>query len=386
MKMINNIKIARISTVAFFVDSQLREQMKAIVEAGADLLIVASDKNLIRKIDGAKYISIEISREINLLKDFVALFKLWLLFVTEKFNIVHSTTPKAGLLCAVAGFFALVPVRIHTYTGQPWVSHHGIKRIIGRFADWLICKLNTMCYADSSSQRQFLIDEGLATSNKIAVIGQGSLAGVDTDRFNVSRCQSNARQATRRQLGIPEDSFVFAYVGRLSKDKGIFELLNAFVNIIGNSKCDNVYLLLIGPSELSEIERARLDFDRFSNRIVWTGYKEDPENFIVAADVLCMPSYREGFGTVVIEAAAMGIPAIGTNIYGLCDAILHCHTGILVSPRSEYELRCAMLLLLGNFKIVQFLGENAKERVECEFTSHIINSMIIEEYVRLLRG
>ncbi|MBE0471432.1 MAG: glycosyltransferase, partial [Methyloprofundus sp.] len=179
---LSNIKIARVSTVAFFIDTQLHSQISMTVQSGAEVSVIASEPSLNRPIDGAEYFSIDIPREINPLKDLLALVKLWWLFRKQKFDIVHSTTPKAGLLCALAGKFAGVPIRIHSYTGQPWVTLSGLKRKVAKLGDWVIGCLTTACYADSDSQKAFLVSEKLVSVDKLSVIGKGSLAGVDVKR------------------------------------------------------------------------------------------------------------------------------------------------------------------------------------------------------------
>ena len=156
-------------------------------------------------------------------RDLVALIKLYQFLGENRFDIVHSTTPKAGLLSAIASFLARVPLRLHTWTGQQWVTMNGLIRRVSRIADWAIGKLNTHCYADSDSQRRFLITEGIVTDEKISVLGHGSLGGVDLKRFNPDRWSLGDKQKLLSELYIPADSTIIIFIGRISIDKGVFE-------------------------------------------------------------------------------------------------------------------------------------------------------------------
>ena len=381
---LSNVKIARISTVAFFIDTQLHSQISMMVESGAKVSIVASEPALNRPIDGAEYFSIDIPREINPIKDFLALIKLWKLFRKQKFDIVHSTTPKAGLLCVLAGKFAGVPIRIHSYTGQPWVTLTGFKRKVAKLGDRVIGRLTTACYADSGSQKAFLVSEKLVSTDKLSVIGKGSLAGVDVERFNIVRFSEAERYSIKESLGILQGSTVLLFVGRIVKDKGVVELVEAFKNLITGSSHTNIYLLMVGPKELSNDELGIEEDSGISQKIIFTGYTDLPEQYIAISDVLCIPSYREGFGTVVIEAAAMGIPTIGSNIYGLSDAIVDGETGVLVEPRNVPDLKRAIEKIVNEADVRKQLGNNAQTRALHDFSNEVVNRLVIEEYIALL--
>lgn len=381
---LSNVKIARVSTVAFFIDTQLHSQISMTVQSGAKVSVIASEPSLNRPIEGAEYFSIDIPREINLLKDFMALVKLWRLFRIQRFDIVHSTTPKAGLLCALAGKFASVPVRIHSYTGQPWITLTGIKRQVARGGDWLIGYFATACHTDSGSQKEFLISEKLVSSKKLSTIGKGSLAGVDIQRFNPDRFSEAERNAIKEKLQIPKDAIVLLFVGRIVKDKGVVELVKAFKNVIADRHNKSIYLLMVGPQELSNDELGIVSGSEVSQKVIFTGYTDMPEHFMAVSNVLCIPSYREGFGTVVIEAAAMGLSAIGTNIYGLSDAIIDGETGILVEPKNVLELKLAIERITKDNKLRDSLGYFAQHRVLRDFSSEVVNRLVIGDYVKLI--
>ena len=382
MKSLCSIKLARVSTVSFFIDTQLHDQIKTTIAFGADVSVIASEPALSRPIDDCKYFSIDIPRQIHLVKDIIALIKLYRLFKEQRFDIVHSTTPKAGLLCALAGIFAKIPIRVHTFTGQPWVSLDGAKRVILKFADKCIGICNTACYADSPSQKEFLVSNNIIELRKISVLGNGSLAGVDILRFNPKKYIEVDRSDIKQSLQIPVNSIVLLFVGRVVKDKGVIELVKAFKDTFTDDP--NVYLLFVGPQELS-LSDLGIDSDTDShNRIKFTGYTDAPERYMSISKVLCIPSYREGFGTVVIEAASMGIPSIGSNIYGLSDSIIHGETGLLVKPKNSVELGAALHKLVYNTELCFRLGQSAQKRALKCFSSTVINKKVIREYEFLL--
>jgi glycosyltransferase involved in cell wall biosynthesis len=381
---LKGVKVVRVSTVAFFVETQLHTQIYNIVQAGAQVTVVASEAALEHEIPGSRYVSIEIPRKIEILKDLSALLKLWLFFRRSNFHIVHSTTPKAGLLCCLAAKLAGVPVRLHTFTGQPWIGLTGVERFLSKASDKLIARLNTHCYADSSSQKEFIVKSGIASLGRIRVLGSGSLAGVNFERFNPLRFSERDKDTLKIQLSITPSASVLLFVGRLSREKGLAELLAAFQKIIAENI--EVFLILLGPPE-ADIE-SLLDglSDAAKAKIILPGFSSEPEQFMAIADILLLPSYREGFGTVVIEAAAMGVPAIGTNIYGLTDAIVDGKTGLLVPVKCVDELAAAIKTVLNDSSMRLEMSRNARERVENEFSSLRVSGLVIDEYVDLLRA
>ncbi|WP_040641156.1 glycosyltransferase family 4 protein [Halopseudomonas pelagia] len=379
---INGVRIVRVSTVVFFVETQLREQIAALAKAGAEVTVIASEPRLTQDIAGTQYLSIPIPRKISLFKDVSALLALWRFFRRYRPQIVHSTTPKAGLLSALAAKLAGVPVRLHTFTGQPWVGLSGVKHMLSKRSDKLITALNTHCYADSPSQKQFIVDRGVARSERISVLGTGSLAGVDLKRFNPARFTGGENLKLKEELQLPADSHILLYVGRLTADKGIVELLQAFAKVLADNA--DAYLILLGPSEM-DVDALLSSLPAVvSQRVVMPGFSNEPERFMAIADVLVLPSYREGFGTVVIEAAAMGVPAIGTDIYGLSDAIVNGQTGLLVPVKTVDELAQAISLLLKDEPLRSTFSRNGRQRVESEFADEQFNQLIINEYERLL--
>lgn len=378
---LKNIKIARIATVPFSLTTQLNSTLEDIERAGAQVTAICSgDEQLgvtLEDINVHQKINIDFSRDIDLYKDFVCLWKLINIFRKNKFDIVHSITPKAGLLVAIASFLTFTPVRLHTFTGQTWLNSLGMKRKLLIFFDWFIVKLNTKCFADSESQKQFLISKNIANENNIIVLGSGSLAGIDLSKFNYENYKKINQGLLRKELGISQHSFVFLCLGRITNDKGIRELLSAFERIVQDKV--KTELLIVGP-----IDKDFTEFEKITNGSIkgvhYFGFTSNPEQFMHIADVFCLPSYREGFGTVVLEAAAMGVPAIGTNIYGLSDAIIDKTTGVLVKPMDTDSLYQAMQFFLNNRDKCTAMGIAAKKRAINDFDSKYFSKLLIQHY------
>lgn len=378
----NELKIARVSTVPLFVVAHLQAQIKALNASGMAVTVITSRDKMsdeLTKNESFTYVPLNIEREINLIKDFLSLVALISTFRKNKFDIIHSTTPKAGLLCAIAGVFSGTKIRLHTFTGQPWATMSGVKRSILKLCDRIIGLLNTHCYADSESQKNFLVSSGIIKAEKISVIGAGSIAGIDLNRFDPSRYTSDQLSILRDDLHIPESGKILLFVGRITPEKGIKELVSAFAEIV--NKDSNIFLVFVGPFESSgkNIVEQVTDVNVRKN-IKIVGYSDEPEKYMALADLLCLPSYREGFGTVVIEAAAMGTPTIGTNIYGLSDAIVDGETGVLVPVRDSVALETAILSTLNNVSLMSAMGAAARDRACSDFGANICSDLLINEY------
>jgi glycosyltransferase involved in cell wall biosynthesis len=383
------VRIARISTVPFIVVTQLKHQIQMHGKLGANVTVVCSDGPDLTILNGLQGVSCEpinISRSISPWLDLFALFRLFIFFKRNHIQIAHSTTPKAGLLTAIAAFLAGVPIRLHTFTGQPWVNMYGMKRWLACSSDKLIGKLNTRCYTDSPSQRQYLIDQQIVDCERLFVIGAGSLAGVDIHRFDRKLFSSSDNEAIRKSMCIPDAAPIILFLGRITADKGVHELLQAFILL--KKTIREAHLVFVGPFDIDSglpgaVERADIE-STCDTHIV--GYSNCPEAYLAITDILCLPSYREGFGTVVIEAAAMGVPTVGTDIYGLSDAVLHGETGLLIPPRSIQDLTNALIALLTDRTMLVKLGKSAKKRAHSLFDADIMSEKIAQEYQYLLHG
>lgn len=324
-------------------------------------------------------VAIAIARPISPWADVLALLALFRLFRQRRFDLVHSITPKAGLLAMLAARLAGVPLRLHSFTGQVWLTRAGLMRSLLKGADRLIARLATQVLADSTSQREFLIAQGIVAASKSAVLAHGSICGVDTARF---RPDASARERVLRNHGIPPGAIVFLYLGRINRDKGVLDLARAFAD--AGSRHADAHLLLVGPDESDLHAELASASGACVNRLHLAGLTDRPEEYFAAADVFCLPSYREGFGTTIIEAAAAGIPAIGSRIYGITDAIVEGETGLLFAAGDVLQLAQSMATLAGDKGMRERMGKNARERAIRDFSSAIVSVAQLDYYASLL--
>lgn len=328
----------------------------------------------------AGLINIEISRPISPLIDAVAIWKLYRFLRRERFDIVHSVSPKAGLITAISSWLARTPIRVHWFTGQVWVLSTGLKRALLKNLDRLIYKLDTNVLVDSPSQRDFLINQRVITPSKSRVLGAGSIAGVDSNRF---RPDKSAPMVLRNQLGISNpNAKIILYVGRFRKDKGIEVLISAFAQYISNP---DAYLLLVGSDEEDYSDRFQeLLGDRLTN-FRCNLSTEAPELFMAGSDIFCLPSFREGFGLTLIEASSCGLPVVATRIYGVTDAVVHGTTGLLTQPGDSQEIASALRQLLDSEDTRFSMGASGRARVEKYWSKRSLENELEHFYVEQIR-
>ncbi len=329
----------------------------------------------------ARVFSTRVERRISPFQDLSALVSLARLFRKERFAAVHSVTPKAGLLAALAGFLARVPVRIHTFTGQVWVTRSGLSRWLLKRADRLVAALTTHILVDSRSQRDFLVAERVISRDKSVVLAKGSISGVDTARF---RPDPEARSKTRAQSKICDTDTLFLFLGRLNRDKGVVDLAEAFSKV--RAVRADVRLLYVGPDEENMLPLIRRACISCPEALHHVGQTPVPQQYLASADVLCLPSYREGFGSVIIEAAAAGVPAIATRIYGVTDAVEEGVTGLLYEPGNVDLLTEAMLRFAANAGLRRQMGENALVRARRDFPKEAVTAALLDYYRVTLWG
>jgi len=373
-------KVIRVVTASYVLPWHLANTLKRM-PADFETYVVGQGVSMYcETYPGVHWIDIELERKAALFSDLKAMFALCRIFRTVRPDIVHSIMPKAGLMSAIAGFLCRVPVRMHTFTGQVWATRTGVVRRLFRAVDRLIVGLNTLCMTDSPSQSDFLFWQGISFSGQpLPVLSRGSLSGVDIGRFHPDDAM---RGKVRSSLGIPDDATVFLYLGRLSREKGILDLAKAFASL----RDDSAHLILAGPDEEMTIAEALPQLGLCRERVHVTGFVAQAEQMFMAADVLCLPSYREGFGSVVIEAAACGVPAIGSRIPGLVDAIEDGVTGMLFPVRDVESLAICMRAMLRDSAKRRSMGEQARCRVERLFSADVMYQALRSRYFDLLKG
>lgn len=379
------VKICFVTTVPFQVNVFLEKHLLALLSYAEVIIITNQDDQKICELsntlmDQARVCHVPFRRTISPVHDLFALLKLMMVLHRERPLIVQSLSPKAGLLCAIAGWLLQVPIRVHWFTGQVWVTKQGLMRKLLKTLDTLIAKLTTNLLADGLLQMDFLIQQGVVQRAKIEVLGNGSVCGVNVDRFQPNpKCRSSVRQ----KYGVPDNAVLGLFVGRVTPDKGVLELAQA-IHILKQHGV-SLYFAFVGPDEGNMSAAITLASGDDSQRIIMTGFSATPELFMSAADFLVLPSYREGFNTTIIEAAACGIPAIGSRIYGIIDAIEEGKTGLLVEPRNPEQLAEAMRKLVVDRQYGSKLGSAARMRVLANFRSEHLTEALINYYDRLLR-
>jgi len=373
------LKVVRVVTASYVVPWHLNNTLKRMY-TDFEVCVVGHDvsKNS-DSYPNVNFVNININRKTSLVSDCFALFALCKFFLSYKPDIVHSIMPKTGLLTALAGTICRVPIRIHTFTGQVWVGKTSWARRFYYMADRLINSLNTVCLTDSFSQSAFLQQNGISNSGQpLPVLSKGSLSGVDVERFDLSRLAEAADQL-RAKYGLGKEHFVFAFIARKTRDKGALDMLKAFSSVSGIFK--DARLLFVGPDEDGEIERLYKTNPELFDNVIDIGHVSNHEVYLSIADVLCLPSYREGFGSIVIDAAAMGVPAIGTCIPGLRDSIVNKQTGMLFPAGDLDAMVKLMIAFVENPQIRQSMGHSAKARVDDFFTADQLYAALKKLYM-----
>jgi len=355
------LKVVRVVTSSYVVPWHLNNTLRRMPD-DFEVCVVGQDVSKNQGVyPNVRFVDIDINRKTSVIADAVALFALCRFFYLYKPDIVHSIMPKAGLLASLAGFICRVPIRLHTFTGQTWVAKEGLSRHLFYLFDWLINSINTVCLTDSFSQSNFLFERHIFHAGQpLPVLSKGSLSGVDVDRFD-SIVLNGCAIGLRVNLGFAHDEFIFAYIARKTQAKGAIDMLRAFSVVSASFK--KAKLLFVGPDEDGEIGLLKKSNPELFNNVVDVGHVDDHEVYLAIADVLCLPSYREGFGSIVIDAAAIGVPTIGSRIPGLTDSVADGETGILFPAGDVDALVKLMTHFIENPQVCQEMGNKAKVRV-----------------------
>ena len=322
-----------------------------------------------------------ILRNINLIEDLKGLFTLRKLFKKEKFECVHSLTPKAGLLTACAGWLACVPNRVHIFTGQVWATRKGAMRIMLKMMDKLIALLDTNLLVDGEGQRKYLIENGVLSEKNSSVPANGSIAGIKLDRYVISE---SVRKEERNRLGISDDSVVYIFLGRLNHDKGIGEIYTAFNRLV--LECPKAVLLFYGIDEEGYDEMVK-DYPNIirGTNFFFPGLTKTPFNALQAGDVFVLPTWREGFGVSVLEAQALGLPVITSDTYGVVDASVEGETGLRCKVGDSDGLYACMKMYYIDASLRTNHGKMGRKRVEALFDNKIVSQAWVSFYANILK-
>lgn len=329
--------------------------------------------------DYIHYIPVPMERGISI-AGIKAMLQMKKIFQKEKFDLIQYSTPNASLYASIAGKLAKVPVRLYCQWGMAFVGFQGLKRKIFKLEEKLVCKLSTWIEPDSKSNLNFAHSEGLYPENKGSVIWNGSASGVSLEKFDISK-KEEYRNQVRNQYDIPDNAFVYGFVGRITRDKGINELLEAYRDIM----TDNSYLMMVGNEELdNNINMELFNWSKNNDQVIYTGQTNVVEQYLSAMDVYILPSYREGFGSGVIEAEAMGLPVIVSDIPGPTDAMVKNETGIVVKKADVETLQKAMIDIRNNSEKYNSMAKNAYMFAKENFEQKELFKHIVEDRKRLL--
>jgi len=372
-------RVALVVTSTLVVRWFLLEHIRTLARSFTVTLIVSNDAPELAALLPCRIVSMRLERDIAPLADLRAFLGLWRHFRAERYQLVHTLTPKAGLLGMLAAWLAGVPARLHTFQGEVWVTRRGALRWLLKNLDRLVARLATDLLVVSPSEREFLIAASLIPAAKSRVLNHGSIAGVDNERF---KPDAGARAALRAELGIPADAPVFLFIGRIKRDKGVLDLARAYVELAReDAECR---MLIIGPDEEGLLPEIKQVCTAYPTRLHVAGFTDVPERYMAASDLLCLPSYREGFGVVIIEAAAAGVPAIGSRIYGITDAIVEGETGVLFEAGDIGQLAQGMRTLAGDADLRRRMGQRARERALRDFAQAQLTAALLAHYRELL--
>lgn len=378
-------KIIRVSTIPLSLNILMKNQF-LFLRKYYDVIAVSSggeDLEELEKREGVKTKAIEIKRKISLIDDLCSLWNLYFYFRKEKPLIVHSITPKAGLLSMIAGKLARVPIRIHTFTGLIFPTKTGMMKILLIQMDKILCYCATNVYPEGKGVKNDLIEYKI-TNKPLKILANGNINGIDLDYFDRSKINDKKYLKLKNNLGINEDSFVFIFIGRLVKDKGITELISAFTNL--NNK--KFKLLLVGQIESDHDPLFSETLEQISTKegIISVGFQRDVRPYLAISDVLVFPSYREGFPNVVMQAGAMELPSIVTDINGSNEIIINNENGIVVPVKNVLLLQNAMEKIYIDVNFRTKLKNNSRKMIADRYQQNVVLEALLDEYQTLERN
>jgi glycosyltransferase involved in cell wall biosynthesis len=320
------------------------------------------------------------TRKITPIKDFISLIKLISFLKKERPLIIHSHTPKAGILAMLASKITNIPIRLHTVAGLPLMEEKGNKKKMLELIEKLTYSFSTFVFTNSNGLYKYIIDNNYVSKSKLKVIGNGSSNGVDVNYFSPTSVSEKEKEKLKLSLGILENDFTFVFVGRIVADKGINELINAFDTISFQNNA--IKLLLVGEQEshLDPLNENTLKLISSNKNIIKTGFQKDIRPFLAVSDALVFPSYREGFPNVIMQAGAMELPVIATNINGCNEIIVNEKNGVLIELKNNGAIVKAMVRLIEDEAFYKNLKSNARSMIVSRFERKVICEKILYEY------
>ena len=386
-------KLIRITTVPISFKVLLKGQLRFMASNGFDVKGVSSEGEELKEVrenEGIVMEAINMSRKITPFQDLKSLWEMWNFLRKEKPQIVHTHTPKAGIIGMLAARLAGVPHRLHTVAGLPLMEATGIKRKILNFVEKLTYSSATRVYPNSKGLYDFILQNNFTQSNKLKIIANGSSNGINTAFFSPAQVSEIEKVALREKLNIQPDDFVFVFVGRIVSDKGINELIKAFseLQVAGNNELTGIKLLLVGglESDLDPLNPETLAEINQNKDIISAGFQQDVRPFFAISDALVFPSYREGFPNVVMQAGAMGLPSIVSDINGCNEIIVEGENGLIIPSKNVEKLKEKMLTLARDKNLYIKLKENSRRMIENRYEQFVVWKALLEEYEGLLQS
>lgn len=375
-------KVLRITTISGSLDFLLKGQLKMLNEHYDIVGVASPGKSLevVKQREGIRVVALAMERRISLVKDFISLVRMVLLFLKERPNMIHSLTPKAGLISMLAGWITGVPVRMHTFTGLVFPTATGLKKKLLIWMDRLTCACATHINPEGNGVKQDLIRYCI-TKKPLKIIANGNVNGIDLEYFQRTSEVMKVAETYRK-----EGVFTFCFVGRIVRDKGINELVTAFVRL--QKKYTYIRLILVGPFERNldpvSVETEKQIFE--NTMIEFMDQQKDIRPFLVVSDLFVFPSYREGFPNVVLQAGAMGLPSIVTDINGSNEIIESGKNGVIISPQNDVELYNTMEYFLLHREKINIMSQNCRKMIEDKYNQEKVWEALLEEYNFLLRN
>ncbi|MBO6251885.1 MAG: glycosyltransferase family 4 protein [Muribaculaceae bacterium] len=383
-------KIIRMTTVILSIRQLLQGQLKFMSEHGYEVVALSSDdpefETMLHEQGDIRGIRVNMERHTSPWKDFKALIQIYKIFRREKPFIVHTHTPKAGLLGMLAARLAGVPHRLHTTAGLPLLVYSGFYRKVLDAMERLTNACATQVFPNSFNMMNTMARLHLCNPKKMRVIGNGSSNGIDTAHFSVEKTVADTgktRKQWRIELGLADDDFAFVFVGRVVKDKGIDELIACMRRLtIQNPHCR---LIIVGEYEpkLDPIAPENIEFINNDNSIIFVGWQNDVRPYMLAADALAFPSYREGFPNVVMQAGAMGLPSIVTDINGCNEIVKDGVNGRIIMPKNEDELFNIMEYFSTHPVDVGQMAKESRQMIENLYSRRYLWNEILKTYDNL---
>ncbi len=381
--MSNKIKIIRATTVSMSLDAFCNGMLKELSHKYEVIALSSPGEELemVAEREGVRTIAVPMERHISVKHDLVSLWRMIKVFRKEHPMMAHSMTPKAGLLCMLAAWLTRVPVRVHTFTGLVFPTATGMKRKILMATDWLTCACATHIIPEGEGVKNDLLNNGI-TKKPLKVLGYGNVKGVDMEYYSL---RDEVRNKVE-EIGLRvESKFTFVFVGRIVRDKGINELCEAFDKL---SSMANVRLLLVGPYEdnLDPISPKSKEIIERNPAIESVGSKRGEEllAYYAAADCFVFPSYREGFPNTVLEAGAMGLPSIVTDINGSREIIVEGENGVIIPSHDTNALFDAMLKMMRDKEAREKMAGNARQMIASRYEQGFVRKCLYDFYDEIL--